>query len=91
MPAPERRVFARLVTHYWSHGSFLEGRPILDRMEAIAHIPAVLIHGRRDVSSPLDTAWDLHRRWPASELRVLDDAGHGGSLIDEVVNAINEG
>src|SRR5690606_33355070 len=29
MPAQERQVFARLVTHYWSHGCFLDDAPIL--------------------------------------------------------------
>lgn len=91
MPAQERQVFARLVTHYWSQGCFLDDAPILANMEAIERIPAVLIHGQRDVSSPLDTAWDLHQRWPASELHVLDDAGHGGgSMIDDMVRAINQ-
>lgn len=41
-------------------------------------IPGVLIHGRFDVSGPLDTAWRLHQRWPGSELHVIDDRGHGG-------------
>ena len=90
MPARERQVFARLVTHYWSNGCFLDDSPILANMDAIERIPAVLIHGRSDVSSPLDTAWDLHRRWPASELVVLDDTGHGGgAMFDELVRAIN--
>jgi proline iminopeptidase len=90
MPAQERQVFARLVTHYWSQGCFLDDTPILCNMEAIERIPAVLIHGQYDVSSPLDTAWDLHQRWPAAELRVLADAGHGGSsMIDEMVRVIN--
>lgn len=90
MPDQQQQIFARLVTHYWSHGCFLDHRPILDDMESIGHIPAVLIHGRYDVSSPLDTAWDLHRRWPASELRVVDDAGHGGgSMWTEIVTAVN--
>jgi proline iminopeptidase len=74
-----RQVFARLVTHYWSNGCFLDGAPIAGGMHRIAHIPAVLIHGRYDVSGPLDTAWDLHRAWPASRLVVLDGAGHGGA------------
>ena len=91
MPGQERQVFARLVTHYWSHGCFLDAAPIFANMAAIERIPAVLIHGQRDVSSPLDTAWDLHRRWPASDLLVLDDAGHGGgAMIDELVSAINQ-
>ncbi len=48
-------------------------------MPGVASIPGVLIHGRYDVSSPLDTAWHLHQAWPASHLTILDDAGHGGN------------
>jgi proline iminopeptidase len=39
----------------------------------------VLVHGRYDVSGPLDTAWALHRAWPSSELVVIGDGGHGGA------------
>jgi len=85
-----RQVFARLVTHYWSNGCFLDDTPIAANMALIAEIPAVLIHGRFDVSSPLDTAWDLHRAWPASRLIVLDEAGHGGaSMTSAVVDALD--
>jgi proline iminopeptidase len=73
-----RMVFARLVTHYWSHGCFLADRQLLDNMSRLAGVPAVLVHGRHDVSSPLETAWRLHRAWPGSRLVVVDDAGHGG-------------
>lgn len=76
-----RQVFARLVTHYWAHGCFLDDAPVLAGMDRIAGIPGVLIHGRYDVSGPLDTAWDLHRAWPASRLVVCDDAGHGGTTM----------
>jgi proline iminopeptidase len=69
--------FARLVTHYWRHHAFLGSHGILDAIGTIAHLPAVMIHGRFDVSSPLYTPWDLHRRWPASELVILDRSGHG--------------
>jgi proline iminopeptidase len=83
-------VFARLVTHYWSRGCFLDDAPILERMDRIERIPGVLIHGRYDVSGPLDTAWDLHRAWPASRLVVLDDSGHGGgSMTAELVRALD--
>lgn len=84
-----RMVFARLVTHYWSNGCFLADGEILDGMHRLAGIPAVLIHGRFDVSSPLDTAWHLHRAWPSSKLVVLDDAGHGGgSFPSEMADAL---
>ena len=39
---------------------------IAANLHRIASIPVVLIHGRYDVSGPLDTAWELHRAWPAS-------------------------
>ena len=85
-----QQVFARLVTHYWSNGCFLDDAPIADNMHRIAQIPAVLIHGRYDVSGPLDTAWDLYRAWPASRLVVLADAGHGGAdMTKAVVDALN--
>jgi proline iminopeptidase len=86
-----QQVFARLVTHYWSNGCFLDDAPILSSMERIRDIPAVLIHGRYDVSGPLDTAWELHKAWPASRLVVLEDAGHGGAtMTSAVVDALGE-
>jgi proline iminopeptidase len=50
-----------------------------------------MIHGRYDVSSPLDTAWQLSQQWSTSKLHVLDDAGHGGgdTFITAVVGALN--
>jgi proline iminopeptidase len=86
-----RQTFARLVTHYWSQGSFLDESPIAAGMPLIADIPGVLIHGRHDVSGPSDTAWDLHRAWPASRLRILEDAGHGGlSMLEAIVEAFDD-
>ena len=52
----QRQVFATLVTHYWANEGFLPGdRAILNRVDELAHIPAVLIHGRHDVSGPVIT------------------------------------
>jgi proline iminopeptidase len=55
-----RSVFARLVTHYWSHGCFLTDGQVLAGMPRLVGIPGVLIHGRYDVSGPADVAWRLH-------------------------------
>ncbi len=75
----ERLVVAALVTRYWAGDGLLPGGvPIAERMERIAAIPAVLVHGRRDISGPVGTAWALHRAWPASELIVIEEEGHGG-------------
>lgn len=88
---PEFRLrFARLVTHYWRNAAFLEEDQLLRDAPALNGIPGVLVHGRYDVSSPLETAWRLSQRWSTSELHVLADAGHGGgdSLTWGIVEAL---
>jgi proline iminopeptidase len=83
-----RDVFATLVIHYWKHAGFAGGGGLLAGMDRIAAIPGVLIHGRLDVSSPLATAWNLHKAWPNSDLVVVDE-GHGGDvMIDELIRAV---
>jgi proline iminopeptidase len=85
-----RMVFARLVTHYWSHHCFLADKQILAGMHHVTDIPAVMVHGHYDISSPPETPWALHRAWPASRLVIVDDAGHGGgSFADEFVSALD--
>jgi proline iminopeptidase len=69
--------FARLVTHYWQHAAWLEDGSLLRGVGRLADIPAVLIHGHIDLSSPIDIPWQLAQRWPASELVIVDEAGHG--------------
>src|SRR3954468_17296672 len=76
-PPEFRRCFARLVTHYWSHAAWLEEGELLRGVSRIGHIPAALIHGRGDVSTPTATVEALAARWPAAEL-VLVDEGHTG-------------
>jgi proline iminopeptidase len=74
-----RENFATLVTHYWANDCFLPGdRAILERISGLRDIPAVLIHGRHDVSSPVATAWRLHRSGPGSRLNIVETEGHGG-------------
>jgi proline iminopeptidase len=79
--------FARLVTHYWSHHAFLREDQLIRNASRLDDIRGVLIHGRYDVSSPLETAWRLHRAWENSSLHVVDDAGHGGGTMPERIAA----
>jgi proline iminopeptidase len=91
MDPEQQLVFARLVTHYWSNGSFLDEDEIFANMDRLAGIPGVMIHGRYDVSGPLDTAWDLHHAWPGSELVVLEDAGHSGASFAAAITRALDG
>ena len=84
-----RLAFVRLVTHYWSNEGFCEP-PILERMDRLRGIPGILIHGRRDISSPAITAWRLHRGWPESVLVVDEGDGHGGASMVEHCREAND-
>lgn len=69
--------FARIECHYFVNRGFFDADDQLLRdVGRIAHIPCVIVHGRYDVVTPLKSAWDLHRAWPASDLRITPDAGH---------------
>lgn len=50
----------------------------------------MLIHGRRDISSPVVTAWELHRRWPESRLIVDEGNGHGGGSMVKLWREAND-
>lgn len=87
-----RRAYAlaRIECHYFINDSFLTPNQLLDNMPRIAEIPGVIVHGRYDMVCPLDNAWALHRRWPASELQIIRDAGHAASepgIADALVRA----
>jgi proline iminopeptidase len=68
---------ARIVTHVFRHGAWLDEGALLRDAGALAGIPGVMIHGRLDLGSPLVTAWELARAWPDGELVVVEGAGHG--------------
>jgi len=68
--------FARICIHYAHHGAWLEEGALIRDAGRLSGIPAVLIHGRRDLTCPVDTAYRLARTWQGARLIVLDDAGH---------------
>jgi proline iminopeptidase len=78
-PSAARLAMVRIAAHYFSHGAWLPEGVLLRDAALLRDIPATLLHGRLDLSSPLDTAWHLAARWPRATLTVIDDAGHKGS------------
>ncbi|EHK70015.1 proline iminopeptidase [Pseudomonas psychrotolerans L19] len=84
---------ARIECHYFINNAFLEPDQLLRDMPRIAHIPAVIVHGRYDMVCPLDNAWALHHAWPGSELQIIRDAGHAASepgIGDALVRATDQ-
>lgn len=90
-PKLSRHALTRICAHYFSHGAWLEEGVLLREAGRLAGIPGVLLHGRFDLGSPLDTAWELAMRWPGAELTVVDDSGHLGSdtMRTKVLDALD--
>jgi proline iminopeptidase len=69
--------FARIESHYFVHGGFFD---VEDQLLRDAHrlhgIPGVIVHGRYDVVCPVANAWELHKAWPGSVLKISPSAGH---------------
>lgn len=87
-----RLAFARIVTHFWSNAAFIDEDSLLRDAPRLAGIPGVLIHGRLDISSPVEFAWQLAHAWPGAELVLVDDAGHGAgfpSTTEAILAATN--
>jgi proline iminopeptidase len=86
-----RMAFARIVTHYFSHAAWLDADALVAGAYRLATIPGVLICGGQDLGAPLDGPRDLHAAWPASELIVIEAAGHETQtpgVMDATLDAI---
>ena len=85
--------FARIECHYFiNKGFFKEDGWILNQIDSIKDIPAVIVQGRYDVVCPMLSAWDLHKKWPQAEFKIIQDAGHSmteDGIRSELINATN--
>lgn len=72
--------FARIECHYFVNNAFFEtDNWLIEHVDRIRHIPAVIVQGRYDVVCPIMSAWELHTAWPEAEFVVVPDAGHSMS------------
>lgn len=81
---------ARIGLHYAANHYFIPENAVLEACEGIRHIPTQIIHGRRDLVCPVESATSLHRQLPNSTLRILETAGHvaaGDDMISALVEA----
>jgi proline iminopeptidase len=69
--------FARIECHYFMNNAFFDtDNFLIENVDKIRHIPAVIVQGRYDVVCPMMSAWELHRAWSEAELHITPDAGH---------------
>lgn len=82
---------ARVECHYFlNHCFFKTENFLLENIEKIRHIPAVIIQGRYDMVCPFESAWELHKAWPDAKLEIIPDAGHSASesgILDALIRA----
>jgi proline iminopeptidase len=72
--------FARIEAHYFINNAFFPSdNYILENVDRIADIPTFIVQGRYDMVCPARSAWELHRAWPKSKLKIVEDAGHSAS------------
>ena len=86
--------FARIESHYFVNKGFFENEnQLIDNVERIRHIPAVIVQGRYDVVCPPESAWELSQAWPEARLEIVQDAGHSVSepgIIEALVSATDD-
>jgi proline iminopeptidase len=69
----------RICAHYYASYGWLPDGELIRNAGKLAGIPGVLVHGRRDLSCPVQTAYELANAWPGADLFICDQSGHRGS------------
>jgi proline iminopeptidase len=70
---------ARVQLHYLAHDCFLAPDELLAKATRLGGVPALLVQGRLDMVCPPRLAFELARRLPRSELRLIERGGHSAS------------
>jgi proline iminopeptidase len=84
---------AAIETHYASHRYFIDENQILRDIARLPDVPVRIIHGRRDLTCPLESSWALHRSIPGSRLHVVEQGGHLAGepvMTDALIAATDE-
>lgn len=85
---------ARIECHYFVNNCFFDtDNYLVENIDRIRHIPAVIVQGRYDIVCPMMSAWELHQAWPEAEFLVIPDAGHSVSepgITDALVTATDQ-
>lgn len=72
---------ARLESHYFVNGGWLADNQLVENMGRITGIPGIIVHGRYDVVTPVESAWELVKHWPGAELHIIPEDGHVGPSV----------
>ena len=63
---------ASIEFHYFVNLCFLESQNwIIENIDKIRHIPAVIVQGRFDIMCPVKNAYDLSKAWPEAKFELV--------------------
>ena len=86
--------FARIECHYMVNRAFMPSDEyLLECLCSLGHIPTRIVQGRYDVCCPAVTAWEVKRKLPQADLRLVPDAGHSSfepGITSELVQATDD-
>jgi proline iminopeptidase len=83
----------RIQLHYLVNDCFLAPGQLLARVPSIAHLPCIIVQGRRDLPCPPLTAQRLHAAWPGAQLRMVEQGGHSAmhpAMSEALVSATED-
>lgn len=83
----------RLEVHYAFNQYFLQENHLLNNIAKIQDVPCYLIHGRHDITCPVESSWLIHNALARSSLRILPNAGHLADepdMVEALVNVTDE-
>ena len=77
-------------THYAKNAYFIKENQILSEIHKIPDVPISIIHGRQDLTCPLEASWELHQVLPSSKLVIVREGGHlagEAPMVDALITA----
>lgn len=95
MEDPARALpFARIEAHYFVNNAFFPtDNYLLEQTAVLKDKWVTIIQGRYDIVCPAESAWELHRALPQSQLHIITDSGHSASepgIRSALIQALEE-
>ncbi|WP_173237862.1 prolyl aminopeptidase [Legionella antarctica] len=67
---------SRTFIHYSINNFFLTENQLINNINRMNHLPLIIVHGRYDTITCAKSAYEVHKLWPGSELRIVACSGH---------------
>lgn len=83
----------RVQLHYLVNDCFLAPRWLVDGVARLSELPAILVHGRRDLVCRPRVAYALVQRWRKARLHIVEEGGHSAlnpAMASALIQAIRE-